>query len=253
VSNDRETQVAPQAGDSDVDGAIPPEVLLALIRDVWDSVEVKVVLTVALLGGLAAPISEQDLAHEALERGVRGNGSDRDVRERIAEAVELATARGVLIRLAADDGSRWLLLGTDANKRRVRKGISVDAGAAGVRVGVLRPERPTIFALYEQNVGLVTPIIADRLVEALERYPERWIEDAIAEAVNYNRRSWRYIQRILENWATEGRNDETDWRSASRDQNREKHLRGKYAALFRRDDVPDLPGRRLPADGRTGQ
>jgi DnaD/phage-associated family protein len=227
-------------------------VLVALIRDVWDPVEVKVVLTVALLGGVATPVDEDAFVHEALERGVRANGSDRDARERISEAVELATARGVLIRLVAEDGNHWLLLGTDTNQRRVRKGIALESGAQGVGAGVLRPERPSIFALYEQNVGLVTPIIADRLVEALERYPERWIEEAIAEAVSYNRRSWRYIQRILENWATEGRTDETDRRSTTRDQNREKHLRGKYAPLFRRDDVPDLPGRRLPADGRAG-
>ena len=46
------------------------------------------------------------------------------------------------------------------------------------------------------------PIIADQLVRALERYPREWIEDAIGEAVAYNRRNWRYIQRILQQWAT---------------------------------------------------
>jgi DnaD/phage-associated family protein len=86
----------------------------------------------------------------------------------------------------------------------------------------------------------VTPIIADRLVEAIERYPETWVEDAIEEAVAYNRRNWRYIQRILENWASEGRTDEANRGGPARDLNREKHLRGKYAHLFRRDDLPDL-------------
>jgi DnaD/phage-associated family protein len=94
--------------------------------------------------------------------------------------------------------------------------------------------------MYEQNIGLVTPIIADRLVDALERYPETWIEDAIGESVNYNRRNWRYIQRILENWAAEGRNDEADRRGAQGDITREKHLHGKYSHLFRRGDLPDL-------------
>jgi DnaD/phage-associated family protein len=67
------------------------------------------------------------------------------------------------------------------------------------------PERPNVFRLYEQNVGLLTPIIADQLIEATERYPLDWIEEAFAEAVNYNKRNWRYIRSILENWATEGR------------------------------------------------
>jgi len=231
---------------------VPAELLVTLIRDVWDPVEVKAVLTVALLGGITAPVAESELVHAALERGARGNGSDRDVHERVREAVEIAVARGVLIRLASEDGMRWLLLGSEGNKRRVRRGIEAPSGTAGIGSTVLRPERPTTFALYEQNIGLVTPIIADRLVEALERYPESWIEEAIGEAVSYNRRSWRYIQRILENWATEGRSDETDRRSAAGDQTREKHLRGKYAPLFRRGELSDLPRGGLPADGRAG-
>ena len=67
------------------------------------------------------------------------------------------------------------------------------------------PERPNIFRLYEQNVGPLTPLIADHLVRALETWPADWIEDAVAEAVAYNKRSWRYIQRILEGWQSEGR------------------------------------------------
>ena len=137
-------------------------------------------------------------------------------------------------RLADDAGERWLLLGTHENRARARGGLKL-AGLSGAEP-VLRPERPNIFGLYEQNVGLVTPIIADRLVDALERYPEAWIAEAIGEAVGYNRRNWRYIQRILENWATEGRSDETNRGTATRTLDREKHLRGKYAAVFRRDD-----------------
>lgn len=215
------------------DGALPAKLLARLVRDVWDPLEVKVVLTVALLGGALTPVAERDvLTHEALRHGARGDGSDRE--ERLEETLELATARGVLIRLANDAGQHWLLLGVDENRRRARAGLTL-AGEAGVEP-VLRPERPNIFGLYEQNVGLVTPIIADRLVEALERYPESWITEAIGEAVSYNRRSWRYIQRILENWATEGRTDETNRRSATRTLDREKHLNGKYAAVFRRDE-----------------
>jgi DnaD/phage-associated family protein len=74
----------------------------------------------------------------------------------------------------------------------------------------VRPERPNVFRLYEQNIGLLTPLIADHLVDALEQYPRDWIEDAIAEAVGYNRRSWRYVQRILEKWSVSGRGDAAD-------------------------------------------
>ncbi len=49
-------------------------------------------------------------------------------------------------------------------------------------------------------------------MDALERYPSEWIEDAIGESVAYNRRSWKYIQRILEQWAVQGRGDQRERR-----------------------------------------
>ncbi len=65
--------------------------------------------------------------------------------------------------------------------------------------------RPNIFALYEQNIGMLSPMIADELREAEGIYPEDWLEDAFREAVGQNKRSWRYISRILERWDREGR------------------------------------------------
>ncbi len=61
------------------------------------------------------------------------------------------------------------------------------------------------FRLYEENIGELTPLIADQIKVAVETYPPAWIADAILEAVTYNRRSWRYIQRILQNWSRDGR------------------------------------------------
>jgi DnaD/phage-associated family protein len=66
-------------------------------------------------------------------------------------------------------------------------------------------DRPNIYGLYEQNIGLINPMIADELREAEELYPEVWIEDAFREAVGQNKRSWRYIASILERWEREGR------------------------------------------------
>ncbi|MEX1159130.1 MAG: DnaD domain protein [Thermomicrobiales bacterium] len=223
------------------DDLIPATLLGRLVRDVWSPHEVKFVLAVAALGGLRQPVQEEAvLLDEGLAAGVRADGSARDGLERVLEALELATARGVILRMVDDEGDYWLLLGTDENRRRARSGLTVAGDTATRWRGTLRVERPSVFTLYEQNVGLVTPIIADRLIEALERYPEAWVEEAIEEAVAYNRRNWRYIQRILENWASEGRTDEANRGGPARDLNREKHLRGKYSHLFGRHDLPDL-------------
>ncbi|MGJ3237701.1 MAG: DnaD domain-containing protein [Anaerolineae bacterium] len=69
------------------------------------------------------------------------------------------------------------------------------------------PERPTIYALYEENIGALTPIIADHLKAAEQAYSYGWIADAIALAVENNVRRWAYINAILERWKQEGRAD----------------------------------------------
>ena len=220
---------------------VPASMLARLISDVWDPIEVKVVLSVAIMGGTSEPVRESFLIEEpTLRHGARADGSDRDVSLRLQEGLDRAIVRGLVLRLLDETGTRWLLLGTDENQRTARAPIATPADISPPWHGTLILERPSIFTMYEQNIGLVTPIIADRLVDALERYPETWIEDAIGESVNYNRRNWRYIQRILENWAAEGRNDEADRRGAQGDITREKHLHGKYSHLFRRGDLPDL-------------
>ncbi len=66
-------------------------------------------------------------------------------------------------------------------------------------------DRPNIFVLYEQNIGLLSPLIADQLRDAANQYPHEWIEAAFREAVQYNKRSWKYISAILRRWETEGR------------------------------------------------
>ncbi|GIW13604.1 MAG: primosomal replication protein N [Tepidiforma sp.] len=92
----------------------------------------------------------------------------------------------------------------------------------GVSVAPLRApeERPGIFRLYEEHIGTITPLIAEKLVEAEAAYPPDWIEDAFREAAELNVRNWRYIQRMLENWALEGRPHETPGRDPVEDAKR---------------------------------
>ncbi len=66
-------------------------------------------------------------------------------------------------------------------------------------------ERPNIFVLYEQNIGLLSPLLADELKDAADQYPAEWIEAAFREAVQHNKRKWSYIRAILRRWETEGK------------------------------------------------
>lgn len=86
--------------------------------------------------------------------------------------------------------------------------------------------RPNIFTLYEQNIGMLTPLIAEELREAEKSYPTSWIEEAFREAVSLNKRNWKYIHAILKRWEAEGRDDEAAGRSDEAD--RRRYLEWKY-------------------------
>ena len=88
-------------------------------------------------------------------------------------------------------------------------------------------ERPNIFRLYEENIGPLTPLIADALKDAEETYSAEWIADTIDLAVKNNKRSWKYCEAILRRWKEEGRGEKQDRRDAEKD--RDKYTKGEYA------------------------
>lgn len=70
-------------------------------------------------------------------------------------------------------------------------------------------------ALYENNIGLITPIMAGTLRTALATFPAQWIEHAIALAVRNEKRRWSYVEGILLNWQREEFNANRTQQSAN--------------------------------------
>lgn len=68
----------------------------------------------------------------------------------------------------------------------------------------LAPERPNIYKLYEENIGPITPLLAEALRDAEDEYPAKWIEEAFRIAVEKNVRNWRYVGAILRRWHERG-------------------------------------------------
>jgi DnaD/phage-associated family protein len=96
-----------------------------------------------------------------------------------------------------------------------------------------QPPTINIFAIYEQNIGMLTPMIAEELKEAEKLYPPQWIEEAFKEAVTLNKRSWRYVARILERWASEGK-DSGEYRRDIKKDGPDKYIKGRYGHLVKR-------------------
>ena len=64
--------------------------------------------------------------------------------------------------------------------------------------------KPTIYDLYEQNIGIITSVIADELKVIEENYKYEWFAEALKIAVENNARKLVYIKSILERWNRDG-------------------------------------------------
>jgi len=170
--------------------------------------------------------------HELLSDPAAGAGWTGEPAVELKRGLALAEGRGILFhRTLERSGSQEELyfVNTEAD-RRAAGGVGAEAVGPVPVHSEPAVERPDIFALYEQNIGLLTPMVAEELVEAEKLYPFSWIEEAFKEAVSLNKRSWRYIQRILERWAVEGRESGETGRHPEAD----KYFRGKYGHIVRR-------------------
>ena len=63
----------------------------------------------------------------------------------------------------------------------------------------------SLIKLYEENIGIITPISAEQLKDIADKYSPDWFKDAVAEAVKANVRKLSYIESILERWSVEGK------------------------------------------------
>lgn len=99
----------------------------------------------------------------------------------------------------------------------------------------IRSETPTIFQLYEENIGPITPLLSEALKDLEYKYPIDLIEEAIREAVKYNKRNLKYIGAILSNWQEVGKNVRTNRKSGKaidKEYDPEKYTGGEYSDII---------------------
>lgn len=193
---------------------VPSPMFGQLLESIDDLAELKATLRVMYLlqekKGFPRYLTNGELLADRILVQALATDGEAD-HENVEAAVQKAVERGTLISAVGEEsGERLYMVNTDQN----RVALAGLAGSDGYATSGTGPEpwegvvnKPNVFTMYEANIGLLSPMVADELREAEELYPEEWIEDAFREAVSQNKRSWRYISRILERWDTEGRHD----------------------------------------------
>ena len=214
---------------------VPNPVFGPLLEQIQGLTELKVTLRGMWLlhrkRGWPRMVSQAEFLHDqALIRGLECEGNDPGTE--IRRGLEQAVARRTFLNYAGppEGSGGFYLLNTESDRRaleQLNRGQSQVPEARGLPAGdgLDQPtaSKPNIFALYENNIGVLTPILADELKAAEEQYPWRWVREAFRIAVAENQRRWGYISAILQRWAAEGKDDGKPGRYSKKD-NRQKYL-----------------------------
>jgi len=248
---------------------LPNPLLGPLLEEIQDMAELKVILRGFWLlhrnRQLPRRVSQEEfLSDQTLLRGLKAyQDGGSGVKNAIVHGLDLAVERGIFLvhtQERAPSRGVFYLLNTESDRRALAKletdfatapGGASNTGPEDALVAVGEPEsqRPNIFVLYEDNVGMISPILAEELKEAEELYPWNWLSDAFKIAVTQNRRSWGYISGILRRWSAEGKVSETRGAKGREDgepgRHTEKSDRQKYLEDYQRRwrKTPDKPAR----------
>jgi DNA replication protein len=176
-------------------------------------------------------LRRSDFIQDSLFMSSLANDPDSSI-EFLDTALDQAVVRGTLLAVSMageSAGDRLYFLNSPKGRAAVQ---AIQQGEwrpeqAPDTISTLRLEKTNIFRLYEENIGPLTPIIADALGEAEDTYPASWIEEAFQIAVKRNARNWRYIEAILKRWQEEGRDAREDRRDS--EETGQKYIKGELS------------------------
>jgi len=220
--------------------SIPDPVLGVLLEQIDDLAELKVTLRGFWLanqkkGALRAVSQDEFLNDKVLVEGLKG--IDQSPHEAIQRGLSLAVQRHTFLVFQSDSSKpnhKLYAVNAESDRRALAR-LQTEGGVL-LRETIQQEDsydepytetsgdtKPNIFALYENNIGTISPMLAEKLKEAEELYPWPWIGEAFQIAVTQNKRSWAYISAILRRWVDEGKDDGESGRHSQKD-NPTNHL-----------------------------
>ncbi len=177
-----------------------PDSLFRLLGEINDLNELKVTLYVLwriehIEGAFRQICRSEIVEDEDFMKGISSDDLDR--------GLEKAVERGTLLMVKNAEGGFYFL--NSPLGRTAAQAMQNRDWRAAARSSHPPRETSNIYKLYEENIGPITPMIADMLNDAEKAYPDGWIADAMEQSLKSNVRNWKYIDAILRRWKEEGR------------------------------------------------
>ena len=195
--------------DSESFTQLPDSFFQKLLAEIDDPAELKVTLfflwQVQHMEGPYRALRQADFDEKAL-----GLPADE-----VAAGLEKAAMRGSILEVEHEADGVYFL-----NSPRGRAAAEAftkrESGESGKPLAAPMAERPNLFKLYEENIGPLTPRIADTLKDAEETYSQEWVVEALEIAVKKNIRNWKYVEAILKRWKEKGEHEGKDRQDAEK-------------------------------------
>lgn len=202
---------------------LPDSFFQQLLNEIEDAVELKVTLYVlwrmAHMESRSRSLCVSEMKADAAFMSGLADGQ-------LEAGLEKAVLRGSLVRVENEEGGFYFL--NSPRGRAAAEALKNGDWRAAARASSRPPvERPNIFVLYEKSIGPLTPTIADALKDMEKSYSPEQIESAFSEAVNRNKRSWKYIDAILRNRKEE--QDAKEQTGGDSEEARRKYIEGEYS------------------------
>jgi len=202
-----------------------PDTFIHLLGEIEDAAELKVTLytiwRIEHIEGNFRALCETDFEVESLGLKV----------EEIRRGLEKAVERGTLLKSTHEADVFYFL--NSPRGRLAAEAFTKGDWRGSAQVTSPPREKSNLFKLYEDNIGLLTPLISDLLREAEKNYPSAWFEEAFEIAVSRNIRNWKYVEAILTRWKDKGKDERKDQQNTVKDADR--YTDNEFSEFINRD------------------
>ena len=221
---------------------VPNAVLGRVLSSIDDADEIRLILRAIWLlehqRGYPRYITRDNLQRDRVLSVVIPDQSDFD------RILRSATERGIFVEASIND-TPCLMFNTESARRASIEVSSTtrnsDNGNDGWETAAASTGSADAFGAYEENIGILSPMIRQSILAALEDFTDEDITHAVRIAVENESRSWSFVAGVLRRWARDGipheRADRTAGGAPDRERISQAELR-RYLDAQRKRDHP---------------
>ena len=219
---------------------IPNAVLGRVLASIDDADEIKLIFRAIWLlehqRGYPRYITRDDLRRDRVLSVAIADQSDFD------RILKSAIERGVFVEVSINNNICLMFNTESARRATIEVAQTTDISNKddnSWETAAVSTKTDDAFRAYEENIGLLSPMIRQSILAALEDFTDEDITRAVRIAVENESRSWSFVAGVLRRWARDGipheRADGKSGRGSDRERISQDELRKYLDAQRKRD------------------